>query len=228
MWRSATCWTPSYSSPPLPRPCSHPPGCRGRPPWDVLYSFAHFLILNKWGRDFKVIFLCPYFLKNQFCVILLESKEDAENFLLFGFSCVFPSPDLVSSRSMRKMELSLCASSSSSTSLAPPPLEGSSLTLTTPLSGSPCAYIVFSSLGGDKFITTPSCRVGRAAGGPPWNIFDQEKSFLYPFNWYFLITWGIVQNLVFNPNTKKLTFGTSKKHPVCIWAEIRLDYHAIT
>ena len=176
MWRSATCWTPSYSSPPPPRPCSPPPGCRGRPPWNVFYSFARFLILNKWGRDFKVTFLCPYFLKNQFCVILLESKEDAENFLLFGFSCVFPSPDLVSSRSIRKMELSLWDSSSSSTSLAPPPLEGSSLTVTTPLSGSPCAYIVFSSLGGDKLITTPSCRVGRAAGGPPWNIFYQEKS----------------------------------------------------
>ena len=200
MWRSATCWTPSYSSPPPPRPCSPPPGCRGRPPWDVFFILCTL-------SDFKVTFLCPYFLKNQFCVILLESKEDAENFLLFGFSCVFPSPDLVSSRSIRKMELSLWDSSSSSTSLAPPPLEGSSLTVTTPLSGSPCAYIVFSSLGGDKLITTPSCRVGRAAGGPPWNIFYQEKSFLYPFNRYFLITLGIVQNLVFNPNTKKLSFG---------------------
>ena len=112
-----------------------------------------------------------YFLKNQFCVILVLSKDDAENFLLFGFSCVFPSLHFVSSRSIRKIEPSFWDSSSS---LHPPPplssLEGGSLTVTTPLSGSAWAYIVFSSFGGERLMTTPSCRVGRAVG-PPWNIY---------------------------------------------------------
>ena len=60
-----------------------------------------------WAQCIILLIQVSYFLKNQFWVILLLSKDEAENFLLFGFNCVFPSLHFVSSRSIRKIEPSL-------------------------------------------------------------------------------------------------------------------------